>query len=379
MEEMPPFRLRYVGARFDGPRMPLDVLPDLPAFRDLLVSYVKAAWLDAHAGRERVPRGFGKSLKFDLVGIEDGSAVPAIAWDRDNAQRQLPEFKDEMEGLVEAAYDKAVALVAGSTDLAAAKSLEWMEVRALNSFGSSLLSDERIEFVGREDTQGQVVYLNAERRKRLLTRGRESYKNRFDSLGKLLGYRVDENGTNGFVTVSTHEHGTLRLTLPADRVKEEFDGMIDADVQFRLMIELDKADKFLNVIDVLEIDLIDAKVVAELERCRNRIGAISSLSDGWHDGSGKAPTSEAITASLRILGRNPRLAQHYHIYPTDEGGVLFELAKDGWDYSIEIGPTGKGEIYGVEITGDAEMETGVLEIAGDVFQRRFDTVAGVGR
>lgn len=376
MEEARPFRLRYVGTRFKGRRMPLDVLPDLPAFRDLLVSYVKEAWLEAHFDRERVPKGFVRSLKFDLVGIEDGSAVPAIEWDRDNAQRQLPDFKDEMEILVGAAYDRAVALIGGSADLTVTESLTPVEIRALNSFGSSLLPEERIEFVERNDAQGHVIFLDAERRKRLLTRGRDSYEARFDSVGKLLGSRIDEAVINGVVTVSTAEHGTLSLTLPADRVKEEFDGKIGADVQFRLMIELDRADRLRTVLDVLEIDLIDAKVVADLERCRKRIDALASLVDGWHDGAGKAPTSEAVSAAFRLLARNPRLAGSYRIFPTDAGGLLFEFSEGGWDYSIEIGPGGRGEIYGVEATGHGEMETGVLDMDGDVFQRRFENAAG---
>jgi hypothetical protein len=53
MEETKPFRLRYVGDRFKGRRMPLDVLPDLPAFRDLLISYVKDAWLVAKRLRQK--------------------------------------------------------------------------------------------------------------------------------------------------------------------------------------------------------------------------------------------------------------------------------------------------------------------------------------
>ena len=36
------FRLRYVGERLGGARLPVDVLPDLPAFRDLLVSFIKS-------------------------------------------------------------------------------------------------------------------------------------------------------------------------------------------------------------------------------------------------------------------------------------------------------------------------------------------------
>ena len=106
MTEPRRFLLRYVGARFEGHRLPLDILPDLSAFRDLLVSYVKSEWRAAHAERERLPKGFEKSIAFDLVGIKDGSAVPQLEWDRDTAQLPLPDFKDELELLVEKAYAK---------------------------------------------------------------------------------------------------------------------------------------------------------------------------------------------------------------------------------------------------------------------------------
>jgi hypothetical protein len=82
MTELRSFLLRYVGARFEGHRLPLDVLPDLSAFRDLLVSYVKAEWRAAHTERDRLPKGFEKSIAFDLVEIRD--------WERRTATRLGP-------------------------------------------------------------------------------------------------------------------------------------------------------------------------------------------------------------------------------------------------------------------------------------------------
>jgi len=376
MDERRTFRLRYVGARFEGARMPLDVLPDLPAFRDLLVAYVKAGWREAHTDRERLPKGFVRGLKFDLVGIENGSAVPAIKWDSDNAQLQLPEFRDEIEVLVSEAFAKLVRLVDGAASQTSTDSLNSEEIRALNRFGSGLQSDERIEFVDQKDTAGNVIYLDAYRRKQLLTRGRNSYEVRFDSVGKLLGSGVDEMDLNGHIEISTTEHGTLRLPISPERVKDEFDGKIGADVQFRLMIELDKSDRFMHVADVLEIDLIDAKVVADLERCRGRIDALSSLADGWHDGAGKAPTQASVASAHRLLARNPGLAASYSIFPTDDGGLLFEFMHGDWDYAIKIGPDGQAEIYGVESGGEGEMETGILDVDSERFRAKFDEAAG---
>ena len=62
--------LHYKGSRFRNARLPVDVLSDLSAFRDLLVSYAKDEWRRRHADRKRVPKGFDKSLSSDFIKIE---------------------------------------------------------------------------------------------------------------------------------------------------------------------------------------------------------------------------------------------------------------------------------------------------------------------
>jgi hypothetical protein len=104
MSDSTTFKLRYVGVRFDGARLPVDVLLDLPAFRDLLVAFAKDGWRDLNADRKRVPKGFDKSISFDLVGIENGSAVPMLNWSRDAAQENLPGFADKLQEIVDHSY-----------------------------------------------------------------------------------------------------------------------------------------------------------------------------------------------------------------------------------------------------------------------------------
>lgn len=370
------FLLRYVGARFEGHRLPLDVLPDLSAFRDLLVSYVKAAWRGAHTDRERLPKGFEKSIAFDLVRISDGSAVPQLDWDRKTAQLLLPDFKDELEILVEEAYSNVLKLIDGASRPTDGVELTSENIRALNRFGSGLLPDERIEFVGSQGSDGNVVYLDTYRRKRLITRGRDSYQTRFESIGKLLGSGIDPLGTAGTITILTSEYGKIDLPVSPERVRDDFDGNIEADVQFSLTIELGSDDGFRGVVEVFDVDVIDAKVVADLAVCRDRISELVSLRDGWHYGSGKSPTPESVTTASRLLSRKPGMAASYRIFPTDTGGLLFEFVRSGWDYSFEIGPTGTLEIVGTEIAGDADLQTDALDVNSDEFLKHFDEVTG---
>ena len=376
MTEPRSFLLRYVGARFEGHRLPLDVLPDLSAFRDLLVSYVKAEWRAAHAERERLPKGFEKSIAFDLVGIKDGSAVPQLEWDRDTAQLLLPDFKDELEMLVEESYAKVLHLIDGANGPVGAMDLTSENIRALNRFGSSLLPDEKIEFLNSVGADGNVVYLDIYRRKQLITRGRDSYQTRFEEIGKLLGSEIDPLGTVGTIAINTSEYGTINVPVSPERVRNDFDGYIEADVQFRLMIELGSDDTFRRVVEVYDVDVIDAKVVADLAVCRDRIASLVSLRDGWHDGSGKSPTDAAAATASRLLARKPGMAGSYRIFPTDIGGLLFEFSCRGWDYSIEIGPTGMVEIYGTGTAGDKEMDTEALDGSSEEFARQFALVTG---
>jgi hypothetical protein len=349
------FRLRYTGARFDKHRLPLDVLPDLPAFRDLLVSYVKAEWRATHQKRIRLPRGFEKSITFDLAGIGEGSAVPMLEWDRQTAQLLLPDFKDALEGLVERAYTQVIELIDGAAETISSAGLPPDTIRALNRFGSGLLEDEKIEFLDRQGKDGNVVFLDSYRRKRLITRSRDSYETRFEGIGKLLGAEKDADGSNGLIAVNTEAHGTIRVPVAPERVKEEFDGSIDEDVQFRLLIELDNNDLFKRVVHVFDVDMIDAALGVNLRRCRERIQAIANLEDGWHDGSGERVMQEAVVEAKKLLSARPQFAGEYHIYPTDTGGILFEFVYSGWDYSVEIGPNGETEIYGVQVDGPGDL------------------------
>jgi len=364
------FRLRYVGARFNGARLPVDVLADLPAFRDLLVAFAKDEWRDLNAGRKRVPKGFDKSISFDLVGINDGSAVPLLNWSRNAAQENLPGFEDELQEIVGGSYLDVVNLIDGAGHDQFPKSLSSEHIRALNRLGSGLRENEKIEFLGSSGQDGKVVYLDSYRRKALITRVRETYQARFESVGILRGSFADE--VMGRVIVATSEHGEITIPLESDRVKEEFDGNIVSEVQFDLQIEMDNADRLRGVVGVFDVGLIDVESGADLLRCRNRIAELSALSDGWHDGAGRRIADDAVELANRFLSKRPTLSKQYHIYPTEEGGILVEFEANLWDISVEFLPEGGVELYGVQIDGAEELQpVHFSDIDGD-FMTAFD-------
>ncbi|MDQ8732408.1 hypothetical protein [Bradyrhizobium sp. LHD-71] len=366
------FKLRYEGARFNGTRLPVDVLTDLPAFRDLLVAYAKDEWRALHADRQRVPKGFDKSISLDLIAIEDGSAIPNLDWDRSTAQAALPGFVDQLESIVDSSFGQLVALIDGAGHGQFPKSLGSEHIRALNKLGSGLRNSERIEFVGTKGADGGVVYLDSVRRKALITRVRETYQSRIESVGTLRGTQIDDVGVGGHILVSTSTYKEIKIPLEADRVKDEFDGNIESEVQFDLQVEMDNNDQLRSIVEVFDVGLIDAEIGAHVQRCRTRIEEIGRLEPGWHDGSGDKIAPAALENAFRFLSRRPSLSRTYKVYPTLEGGITFEFEVEGWDLTVEFLGSGGVELYGVEIEGNREIApTPFIDLSAD-FLNEFD-------
>ena len=349
------FRLKYVGARFEGARLPVDVLSDLAAFRDLVVAFAKDGWRTAHADRQRVPKGFDKSIAFDLVAIRDGSAVPVLNWNRKIAQENIFGFADELETIVGLSVEEVTRLIDNAGNDVFPKSLSSEYVRALNKLGSGLRDGERIEFPGINGRDGNVVYLDNVRRKKLITKVSENYQSRFESVGQFIGSSAPQD-SEGHLQVRTAEHGDIQIPVASERIALEFDGNLYSDIQFEIQIELDNNDKYRSVIGVYDVALIDAHIGEKLQRCRSRLDEFRKLDNGWHDGAGVKISDHAFAAADKMLQKRLTLAGVYRIYPTVLGGILFEFEWNGWDYSIEFSPDGSLEFYGIQIDGDEELD-----------------------
>ena len=364
--------MRYVGARFEGARLPTTVLADLSAFRDLLVANAKDRWRQSHADRERLPKGFDKSISLDLVGIEDGSAVPRLEWSLEQAQATLPGFTDELEEIVDQSFKDLVGLIDGAGQARFPAALSSEHIRALNKLGAGLRDQERIEFPDRSDSDGNVVYLDNHRRRALITQVRETYQLRFEGIGDLRGFNVA-----GYIDVDTEKYGELRIDVDRDRIAAEFDGNIGAAIQFELMIELDNRDTFRAIVDVFDVELIDPDLADNVMRCMARLTDLGNLRDGWHDGEGSAPSAEAIKVAKTFLRQRPSLAGALSVFPTLAGGVLLEFEVRGWDYSVEIEADGGLEFFGIQIEGPEELEAKHFMNAGEDFLAEFDARVGV--
>lgn len=358
------FKLRYVGTRFAGARMPVNVLSDLPAFRDLLVSFARDEWKKRHPERKRVPKGFDASLTLDLTQIEEGSAKPNLVWSRDVAQQTLPGFEDELAEIVEDSYADIVQLFEGAAGDQAAPELSPDKLRALDKFGAGLRSDERIELT--PVTGDNVVYLDLERRKRLITSVRDTYNVRLTGVGTLAS-----NSVYGHVIIRT-ENGDISVPIDPEEIKQNFDGSLDQAVQYDIMVEMDRSERIRNVVDVFDVAVVDASLEAAVSRSYERLNELSRMKAGWLDGEGSAIEEAALRLAQQFISKRAVLAGAMRIYPNEGAGVLIELATGGWDMSLEFAPNGSIEIYGIEIDGADEMEPQTFNGVSDELLAAFD-------
>lgn len=364
MAEDKTFKLRYVGARYAGARLPVNVLSDLPAFRDLLVSYAKDEWKARHPDRQRVPKGFDASLTLDLTTIEEGSALPNLVWSREVAQETLPGFEDELEEIVEASYSDIVELfevVAAGGD---APELSPEKLRALDKFGAGLRADERIELT--PVAGGNVVFLDVERRKRLITSVRDTYNVRLAGIGALAS-----NSVYGHVIIRT-DRGDISIPVDPQEIIDEFDGSLDQSVQYDVLVEVDRGEHIRKVLEVFDVAVVDASIEAGMVRATERLAEIGRLQAGWLDGEGAAIQNSALESAQQFIKSRVVLASSMNIYPNEVAGVLIEIAAGGWDMSLEFAPDGSVELYGIEVDGDDEMEPELFAEVGEKLLAAFD-------
>lgn len=94
----------------------------------------------------------------------------------------------------------------------------------------------------------------------------------------------------------------------------------------------------------------------------DRLTMLSKLEDGWLNGDGKAPTTEALkTAS--VLGPALPRDVYLYVYPTEAGGVSLEWTDQHGGHEIEVLPDGHLFLMTVERIAEDEMATLRAEVA----------------
>ncbi|KKN05544.1 hypothetical protein LCGC14_1086300 [marine sediment metagenome] len=102
----------------DDGRLELDILPELVAYKRLVVETAKGLWRKANPDRDRLPKGFESGIRLQMTGPlkRESTAVPIVReYVEEEALPFVLEVDDEVDDAADLIEESIVAAAAGST------------------------------------------------------------------------------------------------------------------------------------------------------------------------------------------------------------------------------------------------------------------------
>lgn len=177
---------KFGGRRFEDHDLDIAVLPELVAYRTLVVDCAMALWRRDHPGRERLPANYDDSIVLSFANVESGSvAVPIERKIYGGEQAGLWERRDEV--------DEAVLLIADAIEAASADhplpgKFPKEALSAFESYGRTLRADEWFEQLPAGRTT--PARYDAATRERLTKWAAQRYEDSIDVVGTVTMARV---------------------------------------------------------------------------------------------------------------------------------------------------------------------------------------------
>jgi len=325
--------LIFRGKRFDEAAMPLEALPELAAYRELVLATAKALHQADHPERQRLPRGFEAAFRLVLERVEPGSTIPIISRVTEQPPTALlfadaakPDYFERARDLVEQ------GIAAGAKGAAPPAALSKDLLARFNSFGRSLADDESI-VVAQPGKRDGAVYDRVVRR-RLVLQAQATYEDDVDLVGEV---RAANKDAEGFV-LRTSDGRKLDVRTPPHFFPLAVRSMGEAAlVRVRGLGLYDADGSLTKVTMATDVSLAEEGDEQTRPGCPTPVDAqlqsLGALERGWDGESSPAypPTSlEWLSKLLTALLDGFQLPRPY-IYPTPEGLARAEWSGPAWE------------------------------------------------
>ena len=333
---------KFGGGRFEGNGLPVDVLPELSAYREAIIALAKSLFLQNHIGRQRVPRGFVDSFRLVLRHVEEGSAVPVL-------ERVEPDTSPALlfgaDYFTEARDRIANAVQAASAGHPLPSDFPVSVIAQFNQFGKSLRAGEYIEL----NDPGRSAGPRYDRatRKNIILQYKPEYEAAIDVTAELRGGVLDRGAT-----FLLSDGALIDLTLP-ESVGEQLLPMVRSQIRFIGSGIFDQNDRLKSIVSIEELttpgDEIPVPMPLDL-----RIAQLSDLQNGWYTESSPA-LEQSLLESVRDLVINIIATGDIpspFIYPTPEGNVQIEWSFPSWEVSFVVSPNGSIDIHTTHLESD---------------------------
>ncbi len=342
---------RFVGTRFDGHALPLELLKDLAALEEMVVEVAKWKFRQEHPDRKRAPRGFMEGVELRLTAVEDGSARPVISLFV-AAIGLLPASNQEYLEKSRDSIARAISAAEHSTPVT-----DHLPVSALGYFdriGRGLREGEVIEFP--VPGESAPARLTRETRRKLVLAASNVREFTEETVTRGVVPEADQDDMT--FEIQTADGRKIKAPMPSQHMDTILEAFVGYSKGVRIMLKgigrfsrQGRLDAFESIEHAACLDPLD--VPARLDELR-------VLEDGWLEGRGKAPDGTALDwlAAAFAASYPDDLALPY-LYPTAEGGIQTEwtLGKNEITLAIDLASR-KAEWHSVNLdSGDEQEQT----------------------
>jgi len=318
-------KTQFIQPRFDGERfaehtLPIEIARDLAAYETLVVELAKHLYLQEHQDKQRVPKGFAADFHLHLENIEPGSTKPMLAL----VVTGLLALVSSTSTYFERARDlvsECIAAEGSSLPSAFPKELLFH----FNQMGRSLRFGESMHLPRAEMSD---AVLTPERRKKLVLACDLVYEREVELMGAIE--EADWGKSSFRLRLMDGNQTTVPMPDSFHHQARQYGGRNRHLVVVRGVATFDSWDRLQKVIGVESLEI---QHNAELAI---RFDKLAELKDGWYEGAGLAPPSEALTIiAEKFIAHYPESAPLPSIVPTQEGNLLAEWNALG-DPSVDI-------------------------------------------
>ena len=333
--ELEPFVTHVLkGARFDGHAVPLTVLPDFTAYRELVLEVARALFFRENPDRQRVPKGFEDNFDLVLRTIREGSAVAPLERRQKATDPQLPLLGKPALDYYEQARDVVSQTIdAMRTGKPAPANFPLEAVRYFNNFGRTLRDGESIEIRG-PGGRAAVAYDKTIRKKLVLLR-EGTYEDaveitgrvvQFDTQRRMFGILSEEQTILGSLDgLSVAQLGIVRTAAVHTEALRVCAAGVGA---------FDSLDRLVRLVTIKDLSYAEDEDLREKLDVDRRLAALAELGPGWLDGLGAVIPRSTLSRLATLLKDAEGQGLHRpYLYPTPEGQVQAEWSFVGAEVS----------------------------------------------
>ena len=344
------------GRRFEGHAVPVDVLAEFGAYRELVVAVARRLFLQENRGRQRVPKNFEGGFQLVVRTIADGSAVlplerigvtagpgPLSLFPDDTA----PDYFERARDLI----SKAIAAAGAEAVLPSAFPRDALSL--FNSFGRTLGADEHIEL--RDGGQSAVVYDRKVRKSLVLTK-EATYEDAASVVGQVVQFDR-QRMTFELLHEGSRVSGRIEQ-LPEDRVRIISTACAQGD-QLRVRVDglgaHDSSDRLMRFVRIDDVSYAEDEALRTQLDIDKQLATLAELPEGWLDGDGALLDGVGLRWLTDVLKRAEAsgLSRPY-IYPMPDGRVQAEWSYPETEVSAEFDLNAhKVEACGVHVRSQA--------------------------